>query len=52
MGGELFQTEYFSTAGQLLSEMEEERFTIYILDIEIPDGNGIELAEQNKKEAG
>ena len=49
MGGELFQTEYFSTAGQLLSEMEEERFTIYILDIEIPDGNGIELAEQIRK---
>ena len=33
---DLFQMECFTAASQLLSEMEEEWFTVYILDIEMP----------------
>ena len=40
---DLFQMECFTAASQLLSEMEEEWFTVYILDIEMPGVNGLEL---------
>lgn len=46
---DLFQMECFTAASQLLSEMEEEWFTVYILDIEMPGVNGLELAEQIRK---
>ena len=42
---ENFQVECFSTFSQLQSELSQELFTVYILDIELPDGNGLELAK-------
>lgn len=44
-----FQVECFSTFSQLQSELSQELFTVYILDIELPDGNGLELAKEIRK---
>ena len=33
----------------LQSELSQELFTVYILDIELPDGNGLELAKEIRK---
>ena len=46
---ENFQVECFSTFSQLQSELPQELFTVYILDIELPDGNGLELAKEIRK---
>ena len=46
---ENFQVECFSTFSQLQSELSQELFTVYILDIELPDGNGLELAKEIRK---
>ena len=46
---ENFQVECFSTFSQLQSELSQESFTVYILDIELPDGNGLELAKEIRK---
>ena len=47
---ENFQVECFSTFSQLQSELSQELFTVYILDIELPDGNGLELAKEIRKQ--
>ena len=49
---ENFQVECFSTFSQLQSELSQELFTVYILDIELPDGNGLELAKRDQKNTG
>lgn len=49
MTQENFQVECFSTFSQLQSELSQELFTVYILDIELPDGNGLELAKEIRK---
>lgn len=46
---ENFQVECFSTFSQLQSELSQELFTVYILDIELPDGMDWSLQKRSEK---